>query len=86
MGIGDKTGSLEPGKRADIAVIGLTAPALQPLNDPENAIVYSGSGRDVIATYVDGETIYQNGKVTTVDESQIELKMQAASRSIAGDR
>ena len=57
LGLDQSIGTLESGKQADIAVLSLSAPAQRPISDIEATIVYSSSGRDVIATYVAGERI-----------------------------
>lgn len=52
LGLEHDIGSLEPGKRADIAVISLDAPHMVPLYDPYSALAYaagSGDVRDVVA-------------------------------------
>ena len=58
LGLEDRIGSLEPGKKADLAVISLDAAAQKPIGDTAAAVVFSSSGRDVVATYVNGEPIY----------------------------
>ncbi len=58
LGLEDSIGSLEPGKMADMVVIGLDALCQEPVNDIESALVFSSSGRDVIATYVAGTQVY----------------------------
>lgn len=58
LGLNDKIGSLEAGKKADLAVISLDAAANNPIGDVEAALVFSTSGRDTLATYVNGKPIY----------------------------
>ena len=58
LGLGDKIGTLEPGKQADIAVISLRSYAQQPINDVEAALVFSSSARDVVETLVAGREVY----------------------------
>lgn len=58
LGLNDMIGSLEAGKKADLAVISLDAAAQNPIGDVEAALVFSTSGRDTLATYVNGEPIY----------------------------
>jgi cytosine/adenosine deaminase-related metal-dependent hydrolase len=57
LGMGDQIGSLEPGKFADLAVVGLSASAQQPINDIEATLVFSSNGRDVVKTFVNGELV-----------------------------
>lgn len=51
-------GTLEPGKQADIAIISLANPALQPVSNVESALVFSANARDVLATLVAGKSIF----------------------------
>ncbi len=61
LGLDDSIGTLEPGKQADIAVIGLTHAAQQPVADIEAALVFSSNGRDVLRTLVEGREVYSKG-------------------------
>lgn len=63
----DKIGSLETGKRADIAIIDLQHAETQPVYSVESAIVYAASGDDVATTICDGKILMRNGRVLTVD-------------------
>jgi len=67
LGLGDKIGTLEPGKRADIAIIDLQQAKVQPVYSVESAIVYSASGNSVVTTIVDGKILMRGGRVLTVD-------------------
>jgi len=59
LGLDHLIGSLEPGKQADIAVVSLDHPALQPTGDIHAALAFSASGRDVVMTMVAGRIIYR---------------------------
>ncbi|MBA2332900.1 MAG: amidohydrolase family protein [Actinobacteria bacterium] len=61
LGIADEVGSLVPGKRADLAVIGLAGSAYLPWEDPAAAVVFGGGSHRVLATLVDGENRYEKG-------------------------
>jgi 5-methylthioadenosine/S-adenosylhomocysteine deaminase len=50
-------GSLEPGKRADFVVVDLNDPAVQPVYDPIEAMVYSASRQNVRATFIGGDEV-----------------------------
>ena len=76
------TGSLEVGKRADIAVIGTENPSLFPIYDPYAAIVYSASPSDVILTMVDGKVLMRNRKLTTLDDRLIRKESYVFVNSI----
>ncbi len=52
---------LAAGKKADIIMIDLKQPNMQPLNHIAKNIVYSGSKSDVKMTMIDGRILYENG-------------------------
>jgi len=53
---------LAEGKEADIILIDLLQPNMQPLNDIARNIVYSGSKQNVKMTMVAGKILYEDGK------------------------
>jgi cytosine/adenosine deaminase-related metal-dependent hydrolase len=57
LGLADQLGSLDVGKRADFVVVDLNDPALQPVYDPIETMVYSASRRNVRATYIEGREV-----------------------------
>lgn len=61
MGLGD-CDDLAVGKKADIAVIDLMQPNMQPENNLVKNLVYSGSKQNVAMTMVNGRILYENGK------------------------
>ncbi len=67
LNMSDKIGSLEAGKRADIAIIDFNQPKTQPVYAVESAIVYAASGSSVVTTICDGKILMRDGKVLTVD-------------------
>lgn len=62
---------LAEGKKADLIMINLHSPNMQPENDIVKNIVYSGSKENVIMTMVNGIVLYENGAFTTVDEEAV---------------
>lgn len=71
MGLDDRIGSLEEGKQADLAVVGLDSHHQQPASSPADALIFSSSGRDVILTVVAGKEIYRENRLTTVNENDL---------------
>ena len=53
---------LAPGKLADLILIDLKQPNMQPLNHPVKNLVYSGSKQNVKLTMVNGRILYENQK------------------------
>jgi cytosine/adenosine deaminase-related metal-dependent hydrolase len=58
LGLDQIIGTLDLGKKADIAVVSLAHSAQQPVNDIYAALVFSSSGRDVIKTIVAGRQVF----------------------------
>lgn len=71
MQIETLTGSLEPGKQADLAVVTLSNPAQQPVSDIYASVVFASGARDVIATYVAGKAVYEDGRSVLADDERI---------------
>jgi 5-methylthioadenosine/S-adenosylhomocysteine deaminase len=74
LGLADKIGTLERGKRADVVIINLQQAKTQPVYSVESAIVYAASGNSVVTTIVDGRILMRRGEVLTVDEDAATAK------------
>ena len=77
-----RLGSLEPGKRADLIIVGMSRPRQQPLFDPVAQIVYASRGDDVETTIVNGRVLMRNRKVLTLDEAQVLRDARAAADQV----
>jgi 5-methylthioadenosine/S-adenosylhomocysteine deaminase len=62
LGLDGEIGSLEPGKRADIAVFDMNKPYVGVLHRPISNFICAGKGTDVRAVLVDGRIVFQDGK------------------------
>ena len=58
------TDVLAKGKQADIILIDLHQPNMQPLNNIPKNLVYSGSKQNVKMTMIQGRILYENGQFT----------------------
>ena len=67
LGLEAETGSLEPGKAADLIAVDLSAPACTPVFHPESQLVYTGTEAKVTHVWVDGEALLENGQHTRLD-------------------
>jgi 5-methylthioadenosine/S-adenosylhomocysteine deaminase len=61
LGLDGEIGSLETGKRADIAIFDLQKPYIGVLHRPLSSFVAAGKGGDVRAVLVDGQMVYRDG-------------------------
>jgi 5-methylthioadenosine/S-adenosylhomocysteine deaminase len=60
LGLGDEIGSIEVGKRADIAIFDMTKPHIGVLHRPLSNFVMAGRGADAKAVLVNGKIVYQD--------------------------
>ncbi len=72
LGMENKIGSLEAGKKADIFLLDLETPWVNPIREPQLVpnIVYNANGSDVTHVIVDGQVVVEDGVVKTVDEKE----------------
>ncbi|MBD3284807.1 amidohydrolase family protein, partial [candidate division WOR-3 bacterium] len=75
-------GSLEQGKAADITVVDLDRPNTTPCYDIYSTLVYAAGVSNVKDVYVSGKRVVKEGKVTTVDETEVLTKAEEWARDI----
>src|SRR4051794_8553764 len=85
LGLSDKTGSLTPGKRADLIMIRATDINIAPVRDPYYAIVFQGEPSNVDTVVVDGRILARGGKLTAVDVTNLIREAHESARDI-GER
>jgi adenine deaminase len=64
-------GRLAPGCAADLILLDLDTPAFTPLNDLPRQLIFCEDGSSVRYTIVAGRVVYQDGRITTLDEAAI---------------
>ena len=75
LGLAKETGSLEVGKKADIAILDLKTPSLTPRNNLIAGLSYSANGSEVEMVIIDGKVTMENRKVLTLDEELVYQKI-----------
>jgi 5-methylthioadenosine/S-adenosylhomocysteine deaminase len=85
LGLGDRIGSLEPGKLADLVVIDLNRPHLTPLYDPISHLAYTARGTDVRDVMVNGKWVVRDGKLVNVDQENLMAQAREVARNIGRD-
>jgi len=84
LGLEKEIGSLEVGKKADIIILDLNRPHLQPIYNIISHLVYSATGADVRDVIIDGKLIMQDRKLLTLDEERVLQKAQEWGQRILG--
>jgi len=67
LGLDAEIGSLEPGKKADLIVVDLNRPHLQPYYGGHEALVYYARASDVVTSVVDGRVVMEAGRPLHLD-------------------
>lgn len=87
LGLGDRIGSLEVGKLADVIVIDLDVPHLVPLYDVYAHLVYTVGRQDVTTTIIHGRIVMQDRRLLTIDEEAAVAATRELAQAIwAGSR
>jgi 5-methylthioadenosine/S-adenosylhomocysteine deaminase len=71
LGLDRQTGSVEPGKQADLIRISLASPRLQPIYDPYAMLVFAAGPSDVRDVMVAGRWLKRDGAVQTLEPKKI---------------
>jgi len=71
-------GSIEVGKKADLAIVDFNKPHLCPLYNEISHLVYAAKSADVETVVIDGKIIMENKKLTSL---KIEKVMEAAKKT-----
>jgi cytosine/adenosine deaminase-related metal-dependent hydrolase len=71
LGLQGQIGSVETGKRGDLAIVNMQKPHLTPTFNPVSHLVYAAEGSDVETTIIDGKIIMENRVVKSLNEEKI---------------
>ncbi len=82
LGMQASLGSLEPGKKADLAIVNAKSAHMSPLRNPIQNAVYYANGGDVETVIVNGEIVVENGKTTKVSEEEVIEQAQVLAEEI----
>ncbi|MFI0374452.1 amidohydrolase family protein [Actinomadura sp. 1N219] len=81
LGLGDRIGSLSPGKRADVVLVRATDPNLFPVTDPVAALVCSAHPGNVDTVLVDGVVRKRAGSLVGTGAGSIDRARELALAS-----
>ena len=91
LGLGERTGSLEPGKQADVIVVDLQGLHTTPVLHGEDFnvaahLVFSSRGSDVRDVWVAGERMVAAGAPVRFDPAKVRAEAQAAAEDLFARR
>lgn len=75
-------GIIKEGAKADIILIDLEKPHLQPMHNMISSLAYSFQGSDVCLTMVDGRILYENGEFKTIDKEEVKYNLDKSFKRL----
>ena len=75
-------GLLAEGYKADLIVLDIDTPNMQPVHDLRNNLIWSGSKADIVLTLCDGTVLYRDGEFTTIDVEKAIAEANEATKKI----
>jgi cytosine/adenosine deaminase-related metal-dependent hydrolase len=78
LGLADVTGSITPGKRADLILVRMTDLNMVPCGDPVDVLVLSGLPHNIDTVIVDGRILKRGGRLTAVEPNQVAAETHAS--------
>jgi 5-methylthioadenosine/S-adenosylhomocysteine deaminase len=76
------TGSIEVGKRADLAVVRIERLHVEPGGDVFSKLVYACRADDVAHVFVDGEHLVRHGELMRFDAPRVAARAREAARGL----
>jgi 5-methylthioadenosine/S-adenosylhomocysteine deaminase len=86
IGLGDRIGTIETGKQADLVILDSTHPALCPVYNPVSQAVYAGGGDTVQDTIVAGRVRVKGHRMVDGDLEAVMDRVSAIGRDIQRTR
>jgi 5-methylthioadenosine/S-adenosylhomocysteine deaminase len=81
LGLQEKIGSLAPGKTADLVLLDLQQPHLQPFYS-QDLLVYAADGADVSTVIINGRPVVKNRRILTFDVQEVMGKVRDLANSL----
>ncbi len=83
IGMGDVTGQLKAGMRADMIQVSIDGLRLAPLYNVISHLVYVVDSNDVVTSIVSGALLMKDSKVLTINEEKLKLAVEKKSLEIS---
>ena len=82
LGIAHRTGSLTPGKRADMILVRTGDINMAPMGDPYEALVNLAQPRNVDTVIADGRILQRGGRFTALDHAEVLREAIASGQAL----
>jgi len=82
LGLDSEIGSIEVGKRADIAIVRIDGAHAEPGEDVYSRLVYACGARDVVHVLIDGEFVVKDREHTRFDVERVKARARAQARRL----
>jgi 5-methylthioadenosine/S-adenosylhomocysteine deaminase len=82
LGLAGRTGSLTPGKRADLILVRTTDINMTPAGDPYEALVSLAQPRNIDTVIVDGRILRRGGAFTALDHAAVVREAREAALAV----
>ena len=84
LGLNDKVGTLEVGKKADLIIIDMDKPHLTPLYNIYSHLVYAVNGADVTTAIINGKLVMKDRRLLTIDEHEVMERVRQIALRVKG--
>lgn len=86
LGLEKEIGSIEVGKKADLAILNLNTPSMTPRNNLLAGLCYSANGSEVETVIINGRITMENRKILTFDENEVYEEINKICRRLELDK
>ncbi len=78
----NEIGSIEIGKKADIAIVNFDKPHLCPMHSETSHLIYTANAADVETVIVNGRIVMENRRLVTLDVEEVMVKAEKAKTDL----
>ena len=82
LGLGDEIGTIEPGRKADLIVVGIDGLHQLPGRDPYSTLVYASRPSDVRLTVIDGRIVARDGTLAWAETPDLVEEARTSARAL----
>ena len=78
----NEMGSLEEGKRANLILVDPNSVHVLPSENAAANLVYAHDASDVVMTIVNGKILFEDGRLTTIDEDKLRAECREQKKKL----